>query len=562
MEIAIVIDMSRTKLNLPLRWPMVLWSILWLALGSFSFVRAGQTVTLAWDANSESDIAGYRLRYGVSSGSFTTTIDAGKNTSAIVLDLTPGVTYFFAVTAYNATGLESLPSNEISATTPQISSALTASGARYSAFSYQIVASNNPTTYGATGLPPGLSVNTTTGLISGTPTTTGSWNITLSATNADGTATETLPLTIEKGSISFLAARGDYDGLAMADMPTHPTSGSVKIFVTAAGKFTGAITLAGIRHPFAGNFNANGGATFGILKLSTRTLPRRGSTPLQLGLQLDIGANSAYRVTGTLASAGVVVSSIECDQALYTDAKNLVAPRRAVPPELAGAYTFILPAPPANGTAVPKGNGWGRLLVTQNGSVRIAGKLADGVAVACSTSLAQDGTLPLYSALYRNGGAICGKVSLVPDSSSDVTGAVVWFRPALPGRALYPSGWPNGLPLNLLGSHYLSPAIAAGPPVSGTAVTVLLSGGNLVSDLVIPASLTSTGVTPLPPLVLRGFTFSVNPANGIFSGKFINPRSALLQTFAGVWLQHQSAAAGFFIGTTESGAVTVKPNTN
>jgi len=56
-------------------------------------------------------------------------------------------------------------------------------------FSYQIQATNPPIlSYGASPLPAGLSVNTATGLISGTPTTAGAINVTLSATNADGAA--------------------------------------------------------------------------------------------------------------------------------------------------------------------------------------------------------------------------------------------------------------------------------------------------------------------------------------------------------------------------------------
>src|SRR5439155_21188355 len=65
------------------------------------------------------------------------------------------------------------------------------------AFSYQITATNNPTSYNATGLPPGLSVNTSTGLISGTPTTAGTYSVTISATNAGGTGSATLTLTIK-----------------------------------------------------------------------------------------------------------------------------------------------------------------------------------------------------------------------------------------------------------------------------------------------------------------------------------------------------------------------------
>ena len=69
-----------------------------------------------------------------------------------------------------------------------ITSATTASGTVGSAFSYQITATNTPTSYGATGLPAGLSVNTATGLISGTPTAAGTSTVTLSATNSAGPA--------------------------------------------------------------------------------------------------------------------------------------------------------------------------------------------------------------------------------------------------------------------------------------------------------------------------------------------------------------------------------------
>src|SRR4029077_7818289 len=85
--------------------------------------------------------------------------------------------------------------------TPSITSLLTASATVGNPFSYQITANNNPVSYNATDLPQGLSVNTTTGLISGTPTATGVFPVTISATNnandpCSGTATDTLTLTI------------------------------------------------------------------------------------------------------------------------------------------------------------------------------------------------------------------------------------------------------------------------------------------------------------------------------------------------------------------------------
>ncbi len=80
---------------------------------------------------------------------------------------------------------------------PVITSAGTAAGTSGSAFTYQISASNSPLGYGTSGsLPNGLSVNTATGLISGTPAQTGSFNIQVLATNAGGTGSRPVTITI------------------------------------------------------------------------------------------------------------------------------------------------------------------------------------------------------------------------------------------------------------------------------------------------------------------------------------------------------------------------------
>jgi hypothetical protein len=88
-------------------------AFVWLALGSAAF-----GLTLEWDVNPEPEVAGYRLYYGTLSGVYSYSADAGPSTSISVPDLISGVTYFFAVTAYSAEGLESPPSNEIVVTIP------------------------------------------------------------------------------------------------------------------------------------------------------------------------------------------------------------------------------------------------------------------------------------------------------------------------------------------------------------------------------------------------------------------------------------------------------------
>jgi len=78
---------------------------------------------------------------------------------------------------------------------PVITSALTSTGTIGTAFSYQITATNSPTSFNAAGLPAGLSVSTG-GLISGTPSTIGTSSVTISATNAGGTGSAGLTLSV------------------------------------------------------------------------------------------------------------------------------------------------------------------------------------------------------------------------------------------------------------------------------------------------------------------------------------------------------------------------------
>jgi hypothetical protein len=69
--------------------------------------------TVTWSANSEADLAGYKIYVGTTSGVYTQTIDAGNATS-YAITLPKGVTYFFTVTAYDRSGNESARSAELS----------------------------------------------------------------------------------------------------------------------------------------------------------------------------------------------------------------------------------------------------------------------------------------------------------------------------------------------------------------------------------------------------------------------------------------------------------------
>src|SRR5688572_27563906 len=82
--------------------------------------QAQSRVTLAWDRNSETNITGYKLYSGTVTRVYTDVINVGNVTTASMSNLAAGVTYRFAVTAYNALGTESDYSSEIAFTTTNI----------------------------------------------------------------------------------------------------------------------------------------------------------------------------------------------------------------------------------------------------------------------------------------------------------------------------------------------------------------------------------------------------------------------------------------------------------
>jgi len=119
------------------------------------------SVTLNWDRSASSEVTGYRIYYGAASGNYTNSILVGNLTSNTVPGLTVGGAYFFAVVAFNASGLESVFSNEIGYTVPngiptvKISMAanrqvnLTLTG--LSGHTYEVQASQNFTTWAVLG---------------------------------------------------------------------------------------------------------------------------------------------------------------------------------------------------------------------------------------------------------------------------------------------------------------------------------------------------------------------------------------------------------------------------
>ena len=170
-----------------------------------SRVAAADTITLMWDPLPDPSVTGYIVYIGTQPGTYTQNVNVGLATSSTLSTAVPGQLYCFAVSAYAAGPLEGPKSAEVCGYSDQRPT-LTNPGAQSSTAgqsdSLQLVGSDPDglaVTYSATGLPPGLTLGSSTGFISGTPTTAGNYSVTATISDSVLTASQTFSWNVAAG---------------------------------------------------------------------------------------------------------------------------------------------------------------------------------------------------------------------------------------------------------------------------------------------------------------------------------------------------------------------------
>jgi hypothetical protein len=151
------------------------------------------------------EAASIRMQYGPTT-SYGNTTAASPNLSTIYENLTglaANTTYDYRFLSIPQGATTTITSQNYTFTTSgvtsgssKITSSLSATATVGSPFSYQITGTNSPQAYYISGLPSGLSSNSAYGTISGTPTTAGTYPVTIGITNAGGFVQATLTLTV------------------------------------------------------------------------------------------------------------------------------------------------------------------------------------------------------------------------------------------------------------------------------------------------------------------------------------------------------------------------------
>lgn len=165
-----------------------------MALGA-ARQAAADTITLEWDPATEP--VGYKVHVGMQPGTYSQHYDVGSATLFSYTNATAGQRYCFAVSAYLLSSqLEGPVSSEVCGYS-NMPPTLVNPGSRTSTTGQSVTLQlqgsdpeSQPLTYSATGLPPGLTLMASTGFISGTGTTAGTYSVTARASDGQLTASQ------------------------------------------------------------------------------------------------------------------------------------------------------------------------------------------------------------------------------------------------------------------------------------------------------------------------------------------------------------------------------------
>lgn len=378
-----------------------------------------------------------------------------------------------------------------------------------------------PIKWSASGLPPGLKIDSVTGVISGRPTAPDKggkpYDVVITAANNGGKNSVKVRLSVAvmpPGVAGSYTARLERHAAVNAGL-----GGRLDFTVSPTGALSGVLYLGGAAHKFAGalEVDVDGLQPPGVDGLRV-TLPGKPAPP-----PLDI----SFFLEDNEVRGGVIgndAGSLE-----FTGWRNVwsMASNRA--DALAGRHNFALEMP-SSIPDVPRGHGFGTALVAASGVVTFTGMTADKEKITGSALLGPDGRIVFHQALYKNkpqgsmNGELVIEEGVLPDDPADnrVTGSLSWVRPAIAKPRLYAGGF-GPVDLQVRGGFYQAPSLPLGLDGPGRVRLVFTEAG-------LPAS-REPGITLdvdargklIPPLKVdnrAGTTLKLTAASGLFSGKF------------------------------------------
>lgn len=379
-------------------------------------------------------------------------------------------------------------------------------------FSYTPSAANNPTKYTITGLPKGLTYNSTTGEISGRPqvasrpTVPTEFLIKISASNAAGASLVAQQATLHVDPFNT-ALLGGYQGRVVRDVNvTDNLGGKMTITVPPSGVSSGSLSMNKINSPFTAALD-----TSTANPTASTLIDRKAPLP---DLRVSFTITPASRSLTGLIEDGTITGGVFAPTGSSTP---FAAALPATPAAYVGNYTFAASNPVA-GDDKPQGYNVGAFKVSATGAASGVLKLADNTTATLSGPVTEGGNIVVYALLYKNTGSVHGLLNIDTGASNQLNASLLgWTRKLQTAATRYFQGGFGPLDLNTLGRRYTIPA-------SGTVAMGLTPGPSnaklVFTDGLAPSPATRLDVPALeiqagsPAKVLLPASALVTPTNG------------------------------------------------
>jgi uncharacterized delta-60 repeat protein len=303
-----------------------------------------------------------------------------------------------------------------------------------------------PVTYTVKNLPPGLSIDGSTGWLRGVPRQAGSYSLEVQARNAAGTSAERVSLVLEVQELPA-AFVGRFQGFFVPDGEANDwLGGRYELTTTASGAFTGKAFFGKRSEAFKGLLEVEANAP--TEATAEFAWPRKGLAGQQGRLTLQTDGEPACRLERRVGDA-----TVEAGQGWHIPWNG----REQRADAFGGRHHLALRVTDP-GETDPVGSGYAVALVNAaTSAVKTAGRLADGTAFSSGGFVGGNGEALLYQSLYAERGALAGSVRLGAEGAA-ATGSPIWVkRQALSPKDLIHAAGFGPLALTVEGELWIMP---------------------------------------------------------------------------------------------------------